>query len=70
MDFYVSDFYVWYFLRIVLFQSFIDLNFIELEPNIWVLSLGTLSKYCCDPVVLLLHSSLKDLKNWSKTSGR
>ena len=27
-------------LFIILFQSFIDLIFIELEPNIWVLFLG------------------------------
>ena len=57
-------------LCIILFQSFIDLIFIELEANIWVLVLGILSKYYCDPLVLWLCSSLKGLKNWSKTSRR
>ena len=57
-------------LCIILFQSFIDLIFIRLEPNIWVLVLGILSKYCCDPLVLRFYSSLKGLKNWSKTSRR
>ena len=32
--------------------------------------LGILSKYCCDPQVLWLCSSLKGLKNWSKTPER
>ena len=54
-------------LCIILFQLFIDLIFIELEPNIWVLVLGILSKYCCDTLVLWLCSSLNSLKNWSKT---
>ena len=41
-----------------------------LEPNIWVLVLGTLSKSCFDPLVSWLCSSLKGLKNCSKRSGR
>ena len=53
-----------------LIPTFIILIFIELEPNIWVLVLGTLSKSCCDPLVSWLCSSLKGLKNCSKRSGR
>ena len=49
---------------------FLAVIFIELEPNISVLVLGILSKYCFDPLVLWLCSSLKGLKNWSKTAGR
>ena len=57
-------------LRIISFQSFIDLIFIELEPNICVFAFGKLSKYCCDALVLWLYCSLKGWKNWSNTSGR
>ena len=57
-------------LCVILFQSFIDLIFIRLEPNIWVLVLGILCKYCCDPLVLRFYSSLKGLKNWWRTSRR
>ena len=37
--------------RINSFQSFVDLIFLELEPNICVFVFGILSKYCCDPMV-------------------
>ena len=53
-------------LCIILFQSFITLIFIELEPNIGVLVLGILSKYCFDPLVLWLCSSLKVWKTGQK----
>ena len=39
--------------------TFIILIFIELEPNIWVLVLETLSKSCCDPLVSWLWQFLK-----------
>ena len=56
-------------LCVILFQSFSDLTFIKLEPNIWVLVLAISSKYYCVPLALWLRSSLKGLKNWSKVSG-